>query len=127
MRRSISADPSAGRLLTNVSYVPARGDIIWLDFDPRAGHEQAGTRPALVVSPSAYNQRSGLALVCPITSSVKGYPFEAAIPPGIAFSGVVLSDQVRSADWRARIARFVTVAPADLLSDVMAKLHTLTD
>lgn len=93
-------------------YVPRRGDIVWLSFTPQAGHEQAGRRPALVLSPSAYNGKVGLALFCPITSRAKGYPFEVAIPNGLAVTGVVLADQVKSLDWRARQAEF-----ADRLAD----------
>lgn len=86
---------------------PGRGDVVWITLHPQAGHEQAGRRPALVVSPLAYNQRVGLALVCPITQRAKGYPFEVAIPEGLPISGVVLADQVKSLDWRARQAEHV--------------------
>src|SRR5438270_8099109 len=86
------------------AYIPERGDAIWITLDPRAGHEQAGRRPALVLSPRAYNGRVGLALLCPITSQVKGYPFEVPLPDGLAVAGVVLADQVKSLDWRARQA-----------------------
>ena len=106
-------------------YVPDRGEIVWLQFDPRAGHEQTSRRPALVVSPKAYNQKVGLALFCPITSSVKGYPFEVALPEGLEPSGVVLSDQIRRLDWRARRAELICVAPDDVVKDVLAKIHTL--
>jgi mRNA interferase MazF len=80
-------------------YVPERGDLLWLTFDPQAGHEQAGRRPALVLSPAAYNRRAKLALVCPITSRAKGYPFEVALPAALPLSGVVLADHLKSADW----------------------------
>jgi mRNA interferase MazF len=106
-------------------YVPERGDILWLTFDPQAGHEQAGRRPALVLSPAAYNRRASLAIVCPITSQPKGYPFEVALPEGSAISGVVLADHVKSADWAVRRAQFVAKAPADVLADVTAKLRPL--
>ena len=106
-------------------YVPERGDILWLTFDPQAGHEQAGRRPALVLSAAAYNRRASLAIVCPITSQPKGYPFEVALPEGSAISGVVLADHVKSADWAARRAQFVAKAPADVLADVTAKLRPL--
>lgn len=82
--------------------VPQRGDIVWLSFEPQAGHEQMGRRPAVVLSPAVYNAKVGLALFCPITSQVKGFPLEVVIPEGLAVSGVVLSDQVKSLDWRAR-------------------------
>ena len=106
-------------------YVPERGDILWLTFDPQAGHEQAGRRPALVLSPSAYNRRASLALVCPITNQAKGYPFEVTLPKDSPVSGVILADHVKSADWAARRAQFVTTASADLLADVTAKLRPL--
>jgi mRNA interferase MazF len=108
-------------------YVPDRGDVVWLHFDPRAGQEQAGTRPALVVSPSAYNRRAGLALFCPVTSQVKGYPFEVVLPPGVMVQGAVLSDQVKSLDWRIRRARYAAKAPSATLDDVVAKILTLVD
>ncbi len=106
-------------------YVPQRGDIVWLSFQPQAGREQAGRRPALVLSPAAYNAKVGLGLFCPITSGVKGYPFEVTIPPGLAVSGVVLSDQVRSLDWRARRAELAGRLPALRVLEVLGKLDTL--
>ncbi len=106
-------------------YVPRRGDIVWLSFTPQADHEQAGRRPALVVSPSAYNAKVGLALCCPITSRVKGYPFEAPLPKGLAVAGVVLADQVKSLDWRARRAEFVARLPAGDVSGVLALVMAL--
>jgi mRNA interferase MazF len=109
------------------SYVPARGDFVWLQFDPQAGHEQAGRRPALVVSPVSYNRRVGLALLCPVTSRVKGYPFEVAVPPELnsEIAGAVLADQLKSLDWRARRARFIARAPAVVMSEVLAKILPL--
>jgi mRNA interferase MazF len=80
-------------------YIPARGDVVYLDFDPQAGREQKGRRPALVLSPIAYNRRVGLCVACPITNQVKGYPFEVAIPAGFQVTGVILADQVKSLDW----------------------------
>ncbi|HEY5161699.1 MAG TPA: endoribonuclease MazF [Terriglobales bacterium] len=106
-------------------YVPERGDLLWLTFDPQAGHEQAGRRPALVLSPAAYNRRAKLALVCPITSRAKGYPFEVALPAGLPLSGVVLADHLKSADWAARRAEFVAKVSADVLAEVTAKLRPL--
>jgi mRNA interferase MazF len=106
-------------------YVPERGDLLWLTFDPQAGREQAGRRPALVLSPVAYNRRSNLALVCPITSQVKGYPFEVRLPPGLPVSGVVLTDHLKSADWVVRRAQFAAKAPVNVLAEVMAKLRPL--
>ena len=106
-------------------YVPQRGDVVWLSFQPQAGHEQRGRRPALVVSPAAYNGKVGLALFCPITSQVKGYPFEVVIPAGLAVQGVVLSDQVKSLDWRARRAALLCRVPKQTVRDVLGKLGTL--
>lgn len=106
-------------------YIPRRGDVVWLQFDLRAGHEQAGRRPALVLSPESYNGRVGLAILCPITSQVKGYPFEVALPDGSAISGVVLSDQVKSLDWRARRADLIEAAAPRVTEEVLQKLDTL--
>lgn len=103
----------------------ARGDLVWLTFDPQAGREQAGRRPALVVSPAAYNAKVGLALCCPITSQKKGYPFEVELPPGLAVAGVVLADQLKSLDWRSRNAEVVGRAPQEAMEEVLAKLATL--
>jgi mRNA interferase MazF len=106
-------------------YVPRRGDLVWLSFTPQAGHEQAGRRPALVLSPAAYNGKVGLALFCPVTSQVKGYPFEVAIPSGSDVRGIVLSDQVRSLDWRARSAEFAGHLPEAQMEEVLEKLGAL--
>ena len=92
-------------------YIPERGDVVWISFQPQAGHEQAGRRPALVLSPQEYNGKTHLALFCPITSRVKGYPFEVVIPDGFPVSGVVLSDQVKNLDWQARNAEFFCRLP----------------
>ena len=109
-----------------MSYVPGRGDVVWLEFAPRAGHEQARRRPALVLSPIAYNRRVGLALVCPITTQVKGYPFEVALPASTPeLHGVILADQVKSLDWRIRRAELAGTAPAAVVDEVLAKLETL--
>lgn len=104
------------------AYVPARGDLVWLEFDPQAVHEQAGRRPALVISHTEYNKKVGLAVFCPVTTSVKGYPFEVALPAGLPISGVVLSDQVKSLDWRARNASRIGDLPAPLLDQVVARI-----
>ena len=106
-------------------YVPDRGDIVWLEFNPQAGHEQAGHRPALVISPKAYNQIVGLALFCPITSNVKGYPFEVLLPEKHKVSGAILSDQIKSLDWRARNAKKIACASNDVVEDVLAKTLTI--
>ena len=106
-------------------YVPARGDIVWLQFNPQAGHEEAGRRPALVVSPKEYNRKVGLALFCPVTSQVKGYPFEDLLPSGLAASGAVLSDQVKSLDWRVRKAERLCTAPEGVVEEVLGKILAL--
>ena len=111
--------------MTGATYVPKRGDLIWITLNPQAGHEQSGRRPALVISPGAYNSKVGLALLCPVTSRSKGYPFEVAIPPGVGVEGAVLSDQVKSLDWRARNAERIAALPGAALREVLAKLGTL--
>jgi mRNA interferase MazF len=107
------------------SWVPDAGDLIWLTFDPQAGHEQAGRRPALVLSPKFYNQKSGLALVCPVTNQTKGYPFEVPTPRDCGVTGVFLSDQVKSADWKARQAERISGVPPATLNEVLARLAPL--
>jgi mRNA interferase MazF len=106
-------------------YVPKRGDAVWLTFDPQAGHEQVGRRPAAVLSPEAYNGKVGLAVFCPITSHKKGYPFEVDIPSGLKVTGVVLADQVKSLDWRARHATLICALPAKTVIEAIEKLGTL--
>ncbi len=106
-------------------YVPERGDVVWISLRPQAGHEQSGRRPALVLSPAAYNGKVGLALLCRITSQVKGYPFEVVIPAGAGVAGAVLADQVKSADWRAREAEFICTLSQATLSEVLRKLGVL--
>lgn len=106
-------------------YVPERGDVVWLQFDPRSGHEQAGRRPALVVSPKPYNAKVGLALMSPITSRAKGYPFEVALPDDLSVSGVILADQVKSLDWRAREAQYACQAPTRAVAEVLDKIRVL--
>ncbi|MEI6826218.1 MAG: endoribonuclease MazF [Desulfuromonadales bacterium] len=109
----------------SATYIPERGNIVWLTFMPQAGHEKAGRRPALVLSPSAYNSKVGLAIFCPITSQIKGYPFEVAVPNGLAVGGAILSDQVKSLDWRIRKAEFICKLPDSTLNAVMKRLGTL--
>jgi len=104
-----------------MTYQPERGDVVWLDFDPQLGHEQAGKRPALVFSPLDYNKRVGLALFFPITSQIKGYPFEVPIQLS-KIRGVVLSDQVKNLDWKARQVKFIEKATEEILSEVREKL-----
>ena len=108
-------------------YVPERGHVIWLRFNPQAGHEQAGHRPAVVISPQQYNRRVGLALVCPVTSQIKGYPFEVVLPPGLKAQGAILSDQLKSLDWRVRKARYVCTIPSDVLDETIARILALVD
>ncbi len=111
--------------MTPRAEVPGRGDIVWIDFSPQVGHEQAGRRPALVVSPAPYNGKVGLAVLCPITSRAKGYPYEVALPAGLRVQGVVLSDQVKSLDWQARRVELACAAPPSVTAEVLAKLATL--
>jgi len=106
-------------------YFPERGDIIWIQLNSQAGREQAGHRPALVLSPSAYNRKTGLLLACPVTSKVKGYPFEVNLPPDIEVKGVVLADQVKNLDWKIREARFGCRAPDDVVEETLMKVSTL--
>jgi mRNA interferase MazF len=108
-------------------YVPARGDLVWLNITPQAGREQAGHRPALVLSPATYNDKTGLMLYCPITSQVKGYPFEVLLSPDSPVRGAVLSDQLRSVDWRARKAMRAGVAGDDVVAQVLARVGALLD
>ncbi len=103
------------------SFVPDAGDFVWLTFDPQAGREQAGRRPGLVLSPKAYNVRSGLALACPVTNQAKGYPFEVGVPAGHGASGVILVDHLKSIDWKARRAERL----GELMEEVRAKLAAL--
>lgn len=106
-------------------YEPDRGDIVWINFNPQAGHEQAGRRPALILSPKDYNSKVGLAILCPITSKKKGYPFEVSLPKGSKISGVVLSDQAKSMDWKIRNTEFVFKLGTSLVDQVLQRLHTL--
>lgn len=112
-------------MIARHDYVPDRGDVVWLTFDPQSGHEQAGRRPALVLSPAAYNGKTSLALVCPITSRVKGYPFEVTIPAGLSIQGVILSDQIKSLDWNARRAQFGCRLPEEATADVIRLVQLL--
>ncbi len=105
-------------------YVPHRGDIIWLDFNPQRGHEQSGRRPAITISTIAYNRRVGLGLFCPITSRIKGYPFEVLIE-GTEVSGVVLADQVKSFDWRKRQISFIEKATENAIAETLKKINSL--
>lgn len=107
------------------SYVPERGDVVWLMFNPQAGHEQAGRRPAVVLSPATYNRKAGLAIVVPVTTQVKHYPFEVLIPSGLPVSGAVLADQVKSLDWRARKAERICSLPPEVVREIQQKASLL--
>lgn len=107
------------------AYVPDSGDLVWLDFDPHAGREQAGRRPAIVISPKAYNAKSSLAIACPITTKVKGYPFEVPIPEGLPVAGVILADHLKSVDWRARRATRAGRLPTLVLEEVRSRIASL--
>jgi len=106
-------------------YVPSRGDVIWLSFNPQSGHEQSGHRPAIVISPKEYNVKAGLALCCPITSKIKGYPFEVRITVKNKIDGVILSDQVKSLDWKDRQAKYIASASKDILEETVEKMNLL--
>jgi mRNA interferase MazF len=107
------------------SYTPNRGDVVWLTFDPQAGHEQAGVRPAVVLSPRIYNERSSLIVVVPVTRQIKGYPFEVVLPLDLPVTGVVLSDQIKSVDWHARDARFICSLPETILNNILQRAGVL--
>jgi mRNA interferase MazF len=107
------------------TYLPDCGDVVWITLNPQAGHEQAGRRPAVVLSPQSYNSKVGLAILCPITNQIKGYPFEVIIPAGLPVEGAILSDQVKSLDWRARSAELICTLPTETIADVLQKLVPL--
>ncbi len=106
---------------------PDRGDLVFVDFNPQAGHEQAGQRPGIVLSPKAFNEATGFATVCPITTQKKGYPFEVELPEGLNISGVILTDQQKNLDWRARNFRIRDHAPDHVTDDCVAKIHTFVN
>ena len=112
-------------MVSSKPYVPQRGDVVWIMLNPQAGHEQAGRRPAVVLSPDAYNGKVGLAILCPITSQIKGYPFEVIVPADLPVTGAILSDQVKSLDWRARNAELICTLPSRTMSEVLQKLGSL--
>lgn len=107
------------------NYTPDRGDVVWIDMHPQAGHEQAGRRPAIVLSPSSYNAKVGLALFGPVTNHIKGYPFEVIIPSGLKVTGAILSDQVKSLDWKIRNTEFYDKVPEIVIFEIFKKLATL--
>lgn len=107
------------------AHIPARGDVVWITLNPQAGHEQAGRRPAVVLSPAAYNGKVGLAILCHITTQRKGYPFEVLIPEGLPLNGAILADQVKSLDWRAREAELICTLPTQTMHEVLQKVGVL--
>jgi mRNA interferase MazF len=110
-----------------MAYIPEQGDVVWLRFNPQAGHEQAGKRPALILTPAKYNRKVGLAILCPVTNQEKGYPFEVKIPTGFAVSGVILADQAKSLDWQIRQAEFMCKLPKVTVKMVLQKLTVLLE
>ena len=112
-------------MVNSQDYIPQCGDAVWITLNPQAGHEQAGRRPAVVISPQDYNSKVGLAIFCPITNQIKGYPFEIRIPTRLPIAGAILSDQVKSLDWRARNATLICVLPTETISQVLQKLIML--
>jgi mRNA interferase MazF len=110
-----------------MSDTPRKGDVFWIDFDPQKGHEQAGRRPALVLSGIRYNGASALALLCPITTRVKNYPFEVAVPDGLPVKGVVLADQIKSFDWAARRSKYICTMPREVIDEVLDKAILLLE
>lgn len=112
-------------MVNSATVVPQCGDIVWITLNPQAGHEQTGRRPAVVLSPGSYNSKTGLAIFCPITNQIKGYPFEVLLPDGLPVAGALLSDQVKSLDWRIRNAELLCSLPTDTISEVLQKLSAL--
>jgi mRNA interferase MazF len=110
--------------MVKVNYVPDRGDIIWIEFNPQAGQEQAGRRPALVISPKSYNGITGLCVLFPITNQIKGYPFEVEIPKS-KITGVILCDHIKNLDWKARNAEFAAKVPRNIVEEVINLFSTL--
>ena len=112
-------------MVRRTPYIPERGDVVWITLNPQAGYEQAGRQPAVVLSPARYNGKVGLALLCPVTNQVKGYPFEVLIPEGLAVSGAILADQVKSLDWRVREAELACKLPAETTQEVLQRAGVL--
>lgn len=108
-------------------YIPDRGHVIWLNFDPQSGHEQKGRRPALVLSPRKYNVKTSLALICPITSKIKKYPFEVKLPDYFDIKGVIISDQIKSLDWRVRQAEYISIADSNIVDNVLSNIKLLLE
>jgi mRNA interferase MazF len=114
-------------VVATTNYVPTAGDLVWINFDPQAGSEQAGRRPAIVLSGAAYNRRTGLGLFCPITNRAKGYPFEITLPGGLPVTGVVLADQVKCLDWRVRRVEYVGTVPPEVITAAHERLDILME
>jgi mRNA interferase MazF len=112
-------------VVNSQTYVPQCGDVVWITLNPQAGHEQTGRRPAVVLSPQQYNGKIGLAILCLITTQIKGYPFEVLIPAGLPVEGAILSDQVKSLDWRTRSAELICTLTDETISELFQKLATL--
>ena len=112
-------------MVSRRGYVPERGDVVWMMFGPQAGHEQSGRRPGVVMSSSIYNGKTGMALCCPITSHVKGYPFEVLVPAGLKTSGAILADHIRNIDWKMRRAEYLCKLPDKALEEVTGKILSL--
>jgi mRNA interferase MazF len=114
-------------MVSPAEYIPKRGDVVRLTLNPQVGHEQAGRRPVLVLSPEGYNKKVGLALFCPLTNQIKGYPFEVIVPSGLSVTGVILADQVKGLDWRGRQAEWICSLPPKVISEVLQKLRVLLE
>ena len=112
-------------MVTHQAYVPKCGDVVWITLNPQAGQEQAGRRPAVVLSPAGYNSKTGLVIFCPITSQVKGYPFEVILPEGLPVGGAVLSDRVKNLYWRELNTELICTLPDETTSEILQKLNTL--
>ncbi len=112
-------------MVKSKQYIPDRGDIVWLTFSPQSGREQSGRRPALVISPLVYNGKTNLAIFCPITSQIKDYPFEVKLPENLDISGVILSDQIKNLDWKAREVEYICQLPKSQLIETINKISTL--
>jgi mRNA interferase MazF len=112
-------------MVDQAEYIPQRGDVVRILLNPQVWYEQSGLKPAVIISPASYNGKAGLALFCPISSQVKGYPFEVALPDGLSVSGTILADQVKSLDWKSRKTEFICSLPASLISEISGKFQTL--
>jgi mRNA interferase MazF len=121
----MGAGDREGGVVSRRGYVPERGDVVWMLFGPQAGHEQSGRRPGVVMSPSIYNGKTGMALCCPVTSQIKGYPFEVLVPGGLKISGAVLADHIRNIDWKTRRAEYLCKLSDKAINEVTEKILSL--